>query len=156
MQGEWRSSLPKEVLVEDEALRDGLQNEKRVFSVDEKLALISAIAEAGVRRIQVGSFVHPKWVPQMANTDELFFRLPPREGVTYSALVLNRTGLDRAVEGGRQAFVDLCFGERDAQPEKCEQISRRSACRYKADNRPGARRWHRRPRWNSIGAWLRL
>ena len=100
MQAEWRSSFPKEVLIEDEALRDGLQNEKRMFSVDEKLALISAIADAGVRRIQVGSFVHPKWVPQMANTDELFSRLPPREGVTYSALVLNRTGLDRALKAG--------------------------------------------------------
>jgi hydroxymethylglutaryl-CoA lyase len=100
MQAEWRSSLPEEVLIEDEALRDGLQIEKRIFSIDEKLALISAIADAGVRRIQVGSFVHPKWVPQMANTDELFLRLPPREGVTYSALVLNRTGLDRAVKVG--------------------------------------------------------
>jgi hydroxymethylglutaryl-CoA lyase len=100
MQAESHQSLPKEVLIEDEALRDGLQIEKRVFSVDEKLALISAIADAGVRRIQVGSFVHPKWVPQMANTDELFSRLPPREGVTYSALVLNRTGLDRAVKTG--------------------------------------------------------
>jgi hydroxymethylglutaryl-CoA lyase len=100
MQAESGLSLPKEVLIEDEALRDGLQIEKRVFSVDEKLALISAIADAGVRRIQVGSFVHPKWVPQMANTDELFARLPPREGLTYSALVLNRTGLDRAVKTG--------------------------------------------------------
>lgn len=100
MQAESRPSLPEEVQIEDEALRDGLQIEKRIFSVDEKLALISAIADAGVRRIQVGSFVHPKWVPQMANTDELFLRLPPREGVTYSALVLNRTGLDRAVEVG--------------------------------------------------------
>jgi hydroxymethylglutaryl-CoA lyase len=100
MQADRPSSLPKEVLIEDEALRDGLQNEKREFSVDEKLALISAIAKAGVRRIQIGSFVHPKWVPQMANTDELFSRLPPREGVTYSALVLNRAGLDRAVKAG--------------------------------------------------------
>jgi hydroxymethylglutaryl-CoA lyase len=100
MQAERLISFPREVLIEDEALRDGLQIEKWVFSVDEKLALISAIADAGVRRIQVGSFVHPKWVPQMANTDELFSRLPPREGVTYSALVLNRAGLGRAIEAG--------------------------------------------------------
>lgn len=100
MQADGRLSFPKEVMIEDEALRDGLQIEKRVFSVDEKLALISAIADAGVRRIQVGSFVHPKWVPQMANTDELVSRLPPREGVTYSALVLNRAGLDRAARVG--------------------------------------------------------
>jgi hydroxymethylglutaryl-CoA lyase len=100
MYAERALSLPKEVLIEDEALRDGLQIEKRVFSVDEKLALISAIAGTGVRRIQVGSFVHPKWVPQMANTDKLFSRLPPLEGVIYSALVLNRAGLDRAVKAG--------------------------------------------------------
>jgi hydroxymethylglutaryl-CoA lyase len=100
MQAEWRPVLPKEVLIEDETLRDGLQIEKRMFSVQEKLALISAIADAGVRRIQVGSFVHPKWLPQMANTDELFLHLPPRGGVTYSALVLNRAGLDRAVKTG--------------------------------------------------------
>jgi hydroxymethylglutaryl-CoA lyase len=100
MQAESRLSLPEEVLIEDEALRDGLQIEKRMFSVGEKLAFISAIADAGVRRIQVGSFVHPKWVPQMANTDELFDHLPPRDGVTYSALVLNRAGLDRAVKTG--------------------------------------------------------
>lgn len=93
-------ALPKTVLIEDEALRDGLQNEKRLFSVEEKLSLIAAIAEAGVRRIQVGSFVHPKWAPQMANTDELFAALPARSGVVYSGLVLNRAGLDRALKVG--------------------------------------------------------
>ena len=89
--------LVSEVLIEDEALRDGLQIETRLFSVEEKLALVEAIADAGVRRIQVGSFVHPKWVPQMANTDELFARLPARAGVTYTALILNEAGLDRAL-----------------------------------------------------------
>ncbi len=93
-------ALPKNVLIEDEALRDGLQNETRLFSVEEKLSLIAAIADAGVRRIQVGSFVHPKWAPQMANTDEVFAALPAREGVVYSGLVLNRAGLDRALKVG--------------------------------------------------------
>lgn len=89
--------LVSEVLIEDEALRDGLQIEKRLLSVEEKLDLVARIAEAGVRRIQVGSFVHPKWVPQMANTDELFAALPKRPGVVYSALVLNMAGLERAM-----------------------------------------------------------
>lgn len=93
-------ALPKSVLIEDEALRDGLQNETRVFSVAEKLELVAAIAAAGVRRIQVGSFVHPKWAPQMANTDELFAALPALPGVVYSGLVLNRAGLDRALKVG--------------------------------------------------------
>lgn len=86
-----------DVLIEDEALRDGLQIEQRLFTVEEKLDLVAAIAAAGVRRIQVGSFVHPKWVPQMANTDEVFARLPPVAGLTYSALILNMAGLDRAI-----------------------------------------------------------
>lgn len=89
--------LVSEVLIEDEALRDGLQIEKRLFSVEEKLHFVEAIAGAGVRRIQVGSFVHPKWVPQMANTDEVFAALKPRPGIVYSALVLNMAGLERAL-----------------------------------------------------------
>ncbi len=89
--------LVPEVLIEDEALRDGLQNEKREFTVEQKLRFVDALVEAGVRRIQVGSFVHPKRVPQMANTDEVFAALQRRPGVTYSALVLNMAGLDRAL-----------------------------------------------------------
>lgn len=88
------------VLIEDESLRDGLQIEQRAFSVDEKLHFIRGMESCGVRRIQVGSFVHPEWVPQMANTDELFARLEPVPGVTYTALVLNDRGLDRAIAAG--------------------------------------------------------
>lgn len=92
--------LPDQILIEDEFLRDGLQNEKRLFSIEEKLSFLRAIEGAGVRRIQVGSFVHPKWVPQMAETDALFERMEPKEGVTYSALVLNKSGLERALAVG--------------------------------------------------------
>lgn len=90
-------NLVSQVLIEDEALRDGLQNEKREFSVAEKLHIIDGLTTAGVVRIQVGSFVSPKWVPQMANTDEVFAALKPIKGVIYSALILNMTGLDRAL-----------------------------------------------------------
>src|ERR1043165_5401620 len=89
--------LASEVLIEDEALRDGLQNEKRLFSVAEKTHIIDGLIAAGLKRIQVGSFVHPKWVPQMANTDEVFAALKPVEGVIYTALILNMAGLDRAL-----------------------------------------------------------
>lgn len=88
------------VLIEDEFLRDGLQNEKRLFSIDEKLGFLAALEAAGIRRIQVGSFVHPKWVPQMADTDALFERITPKPGVVYTALVLNKAGLDRALAVG--------------------------------------------------------
>ncbi|WP_372841557.1 hydroxymethylglutaryl-CoA lyase [Phaeovulum sp.] len=88
------------VLIEDEFLRDGLQNEARAFSVDEKLHFLAGLEAAGVKRIQLGSFVHPKWVPQMANTDALFAQLSPKPGVTYTALILNMAGLDRALAVG--------------------------------------------------------
>ena len=88
------------VLIEDEFLRDGLQNEKRLFTTEEKLEFVQALENSGVRRIQVGSFVHPKWVPQMADTDTLFARIKAKPGVVYSALVLNERGLERAMAVG--------------------------------------------------------
>ena len=93
-------TLPTEILIEDESLRDGLQIEKRLFSLEEKLHFIEGLARHGVRRIQVGSFVHPGWVPQMADTDEVFARLTPRPGVVYTALVLNMKGVERAIAAG--------------------------------------------------------
>jgi len=92
--------LAGDVLIEDEFLRDGLQNETRLFSLDEKLRFLGLLEAAGLRRIQVGSFVHPKWVPQMADTDALFERIDPRPGTVYSALVLNGKGLERALDAG--------------------------------------------------------
>lgn len=98
--GETAYEFGGDVLIEDEFLRDGLQNEVLHISLSEKLAVLDALVAAGVKRIQVGSFVHPKWVPQMANTDALFEGIAPKEGVTYTALVLNKAGLDRALAVG--------------------------------------------------------
>lgn len=89
-----------DILIEDEFLRDGLQNEARIFTLAEKLEFLAALEAAGLRRIQVGSFVHPKWVPQMADTDALCEAMPRNAGVTYTALVLNSAGLDRALAVG--------------------------------------------------------
>lgn len=80
--------------------RDGLQNEKAVVSTADKIALVEALAEAGATRIEVGAFVSPKWVPQMADTAEVFAGLRRRPGVRYSALVPNLKGLERAIECG--------------------------------------------------------
>jgi len=91
-----------EVLLEDETLRDGLQVEDRVFSLDEKLDIYRQLAEAGVRRIQVGSFVNPKRVPQMSGTEELIRRIrnAKARGPLVSALILNDKGLERALDCG--------------------------------------------------------
>jgi hydroxymethylglutaryl-CoA lyase len=80
--------------------RDGLQSEAAILSTPLKLELIARLCAAGVRRIEVASFVHPKRVPQMADAEAVMSALPPRPGVQYVALVLNRKGFDRAVAAG--------------------------------------------------------
>ncbi|MCK5352562.1 hydroxymethylglutaryl-CoA lyase, partial [bacterium] len=78
-----------ELLLEDEALRDGLQMESKVLGLYEKLELFRLLEGAGIRRIQVGSFVHPGIVPQMADTDELVRAIGEKKKTVLTALVLN-------------------------------------------------------------------
>jgi len=87
-------TLPRIVLTE-EALREGMQIESVTITVDQKLALLDALVDSGIRRIVVGSFVSPKWTPQMGQIDELVRRIRPRPGVTYLALALNEKGRER-------------------------------------------------------------
>ncbi len=77
--------------------RDGLQNVKGVIPTEVKIAFVDALSEAGSDEIEVSSFVSPKWVPQLADADEVFRRIGRRPGVRYMALVPNEAGLDRAV-----------------------------------------------------------
>ncbi|MFD0978539.1 hydroxymethylglutaryl-CoA lyase [Tropicimonas aquimaris] len=77
--------------------RDGLQNEARAIPLAEKVALIDLLSQAGFRRIEVASFVSPKWVPQMAGSDEVLARISRKAGVSYAALVPNARGLERAI-----------------------------------------------------------
>jgi hydroxymethylglutaryl-CoA lyase len=89
------------VILEDESLRDGLQFEQKILALEEKLSLFRLLAAAGVKRLQVGSFVHPKVVPQMADTDELIQAVRDKTpGVLLTALVLNDKGLQRALKCG--------------------------------------------------------
>lgn len=89
------------VILEDESLRDGLQFEQKILALEEKLSIFRLLAAAGVKRLQVGSFVHPKVVPQMADTDE-FIQTVRHEApdVLITALVLNDKGLERALKCG--------------------------------------------------------
>jgi hydroxymethylglutaryl-CoA lyase len=90
----------EKVILEDEALRDGFQMESRIFSLEEKVKLFEMLKKAGIPRIQVGSFVHPKVVPQMADTDEFIRTLGRQESTVVSALILNEKGLERALGCG--------------------------------------------------------
>lgn len=86
-----------ELLLEDEVLRDGLQIESQLFTLEQKIELFHLLKKAGIKRIQVGSFVDPKKVPQMADSDELIRCLGKQKDTILSALILNGKGLDRAL-----------------------------------------------------------
>ena len=90
-------ALPKSVSIYEVSPRDGLQNEGAQVATHAKVRLVEALQDAGLKRIEVTSFVSPKWVPQMADADQVCEMLERREGVVYSALVPNATGLKRAI-----------------------------------------------------------
>jgi hydroxymethylglutaryl-CoA lyase len=94
--GHW----PTEIIVCEVGPRDGLQNESVLFSLAQKIELIERSVEAGARIIEIGSFVHPKTVPQMSDTDEVARRIRRAPGVEYRALVMNLRGLERAEAAG--------------------------------------------------------
>jgi len=96
-------SLPKQVEIIEVGPRDGLQNEKTILSVDLRVELIERLAKAGLKTIEVGSFVSPKWVPQMADTDLVLDKLntspiKKQTGVRYAALTPNLKGLEGAIQ----------------------------------------------------------
>ncbi len=88
------------VEIVDVGPRDGIQSQPTLVDTDTKLGFIDRLIEAGVRRIEVASFVNPKRVPQMADADEIVARLPRRDDVKFIGLVLNRRGYERAVASG--------------------------------------------------------
>ena len=89
--------MASRVTVYEVGPRDGLQNEAATVSTADKLALVEALAAAGIRRIEATSFVSPRWIPQLADADALTGALPRRAGVSYVVLVPNAKGLERLV-----------------------------------------------------------
>jgi hydroxymethylglutaryl-CoA lyase len=90
----------EKVEIIDVAPRDGLQNESTLLSTEVKVELITRLVDAGVRRLEATSFVHPELVPAMADAEAVMASLPRRPDVSYIGLVLNEKGLDRALAAG--------------------------------------------------------
>lgn len=90
-------TYPQHVRLVEVGPRDGLQNERQPIDAATKIHLIEQLADAGLRHIESGSFVNPKWVPQMAGSDEILTGIHRRSGVVYSALTPNIQGFGRAV-----------------------------------------------------------
>jgi hydroxymethylglutaryl-CoA lyase len=97
--------LPDRVSIYEVSLRDGLQNEKATVPLGDKIRLIDALVAAGLDRIEVTSFVSPKWIPQLADADDLVAALEPVPGVMFSALCPNAVGLARAKAAGIQEIA---------------------------------------------------
>ncbi len=91
---------PTRISVCEVGPRDGLQNEKTMLSLEQKVELIDLISASGARIIEIGSFVNPKAVPQMADTDEVARRIRRVDGVEYRVLIFNLRGLERAEASG--------------------------------------------------------
>ena len=91
---------PPRVSIVEVGPRDGLQNEKALITTADKIAFVDKLSAAGHRRIEVGAFVSPKWVPRMSDASDVFAGITRRAGVRYTALVPNRPGLARAIAAG--------------------------------------------------------
>jgi hydroxymethylglutaryl-CoA lyase len=91
------TALPKSVRIVEVGPRDGLQNEKAPVSAETRIRLIDLLSEAGLKTIEAGAFVSPKWVPQMADTDKVYAAIHKKPGVSYPVLVPNEKGMEAAV-----------------------------------------------------------
>jgi len=110
-------NLPQKISLTEVGPRDGFQFETEIIPTNLKVGIISGLADAGLRRIQVTSFVNPGVVPQMADAEELIERLPRRKGVTYTGLVLNTKGVERAHAAGLE-HVEISISSSDTHSRK--------------------------------------
>ena len=109
-------NLPQHVRLVEVGPRDGLQNEKQPIEVADKVRLVDDLSAAGLGYIEVGSFVSPKWVPQMAGSAEVFAQIQRKAGVTYAALTPNLKGFEGALEAGvREVAVFAAASEAFSQ-----------------------------------------
>ena len=108
----------------EEGMRDGIQIEDAAISVDDKVRLLEALSDAGLKHIVVGSFVRPEYTPQMDHIEEILERFQPRPGVKYTALLVN----ERAVERARQFAPPLTIEEREPMlaAHLCDVFPRRN------------------------------
>lgn len=93
-------NLPTSVMIVEVGPRDGLQNEAEFVPTEQKIELIERLAETGLKRIEITSFVHPKAIPQLKDSEEIVQRIKRKKGVTYSTLVPNEKGFERALAAG--------------------------------------------------------
>src|SRR5262249_25739423 len=114
-----KGELPPEVTIREVGPRDGFQNEPEVIATVDKVRLVDMLAATGLRRIEVTSFVRPDVIPQLSDADEVLRAVSRPDGVTYSVLIPNERGLERALER-RNRFdeVDLFLSASETHNHK--------------------------------------
>ncbi|WP_340152057.1 hydroxymethylglutaryl-CoA lyase [uncultured Sneathiella sp.] len=118
------SDFPKFVEFHEEGPREGFQIEKTIYPIEERIELINLLSETGLKNIQVGSFVSPKYVPQMMDTGELFKRIRRRDGVKYTALWLNEQGFRKTLSAHNVDIkAQLLFYSSDSFSRKNNNLS---------------------------------
>jgi hydroxymethylglutaryl-CoA lyase len=125
-------SFPQQVKIVEVGPRDGLQNESVTVPADIKVQLVEKLADAGLRVIESGAFVSPKWVPQMATSGEVLRQIRQRDGVSYPALVPNLKGLELAHAAGVRevalfAAATETFSQKNTNCSIAESIERFNA-----------------------------
>ena len=123
------TNLPSSVRIVEVGPRDGLQNEKQAIPTGIKVALIEKLVDAGLNYIEAGSFVNPKWVPQMADSEDVFKTIKRKDNVTYAALTPNLKGYDRAIAAGANevaifAAASEAFSQKNINCSIAESIER--------------------------------
>lgn len=113
---------PSHVTLTEVGPRDGFQVEPQVIPTDVKLSIIHDLVDAGITSIQVASFVHPKWVPQMADAEEICARLDKKDGVDYIGLALNERGVERAHRAGLE-IIEVSIATTDTNSRKNANMS---------------------------------
>ena len=124
------------VIIQEESLREGMQIEDRFIPVAEKVRLLDALSATGLRHIIVGSFVSPKWTPQMAEVEAVIDGFTPVDGVSYTAIVLNAKGAERrAAYGHKLTLPDPTLGR--SKIHLCNVFVRRNTNRSQQDEIDG-------------------
>jgi len=115
--------LPASVKIREVGPRDGFQNEPEVIATDDKIRLIDLLTETGLKRIEITSFVRPDVIPQLADGAEVLAGIQRRDGVSYSVLIPNRKGLDKALEH-RERFDEASFFLSASETHNMKNVNR--------------------------------
>lgn len=134
-----RGVLPRSVLIRELGPREGFQVEKQFVPTEDKIRFINALSETGLRYIEVTSFVNPKWVPTLADAEEVLEKIERKPSVTYCVLILNEKGIERAIASGRvervstTVFTSEAMNKRNNNRSIAESLKEAERILKKAD-----------------------